>query len=55
MMKMFREVNIDNNCISWHESIYLGSVFNSNPSADLLENYFDYQTSLNTNAVVVVY
>jgi len=55
MMKMFREVNIDNNCIGWYKSVYLGSVFDSDPSADLLENHFDYQTSLSPNAVVIVY
>lgn len=66
MMKMFREVNIDNNCIGWYKSIYLGSLFDSNSSnltssasdtttLDLLENHFDYQTSLSPNAVVVVY
>jgi len=55
MMKMFREVNIDNNCIGWYKSVYLGSVFDSDPSADLLENHFDYQTSLSPNAVVIIY
>jgi len=55
MMKMFREVNIDNNCIGWYKSVYLGSVFDSDPIADLLENHFDYQTSLSPNAVVIVY
>lgn len=51
MMKMLREVNVDNNCVGWYQSMYLGSY----SSASLLENQFSYQTDLSPNAVVLLY
>lgn len=51
MMKMLREVNVDNNCVGWYQSMYLGTYSTS----ALLENQFSYQTDLSPNAVVVLY
>jgi len=53
MMKMLREVNVDNNCVGWYQSIYLGSY----STQFLLETQFSYQTDpdLSPNSVVVLY
>lgn len=51
MMRMLREVNVDNNCVGWYQSMYLGIY----STAALLENQFSYQTDLSPNAVVILY
>lgn len=51
MMRMLREVNVDNNCVGWYQAMYLGSYSNSN----VLENQWNYQTDLSPNAVVLLY
>lgn len=51
MMKMLREVNVDNNCVGWYQSMYLGSY----STASLLENQLSYQTDLSPNAVALLY
>ena len=51
MMRMLREVNVDNNCIGWYQSMYLG-LYNT---TTLLENQYNYQTELSPNSVVVLY
>jgi len=51
MMKMLREVNVDNNCVGWYQSMYLGSY----STQTLVENQLSYQTDLSPNAVVVLY
>lgn len=51
MMKMLREVNVDNNCVGWYQSMCLGSF----STASLLENQLSYQTDLSKNAVVLLY
>jgi translation initiation factor 3 subunit H len=51
MMKMLREVNVDNNCVGWYQSMCLGSF----STASLLENQLSYQTDLSRNAVVLLY
>lgn len=51
MMRMLREVNVDNNCVGWYQSMYLG-IFST---SSLLENQFSYQTELSPNAVVLLY
>ena len=38
MMKMLREVNVDNNCVGWYKSIYLGS-FCQTPLVETQVNY----------------
>ena len=48
---MLREVNVDNNCVGWYQSISLGSY----STTSLLENQLSYQTNLSPNAVVVLY
>jgi len=51
MMKMLREVNVDNNCVGWYQCMYLGSYSN----AALVDNQLSYQTDLSPNAVVMLY
>jgi translation initiation factor 3 subunit H len=51
MMRMLREVNVDNNCVGWYQSMYLGIYSTS----ALLENQLSYQTDLSPNAVVILY
>jgi translation initiation factor 3 subunit H len=51
MMRMLREVNVDNNCVGWYQSMYLGS-YSTN---SLMESQFQYQTDLSANAVVLLY
>ena len=50
MLKMLREVNVDNNCIGWYQSTYLGSFCHSN----LVENQIQWQVD-SGNSVVVLY
>ena len=51
MMRMLREVNVDNNCVGWYQSMYLGIYSTTN----VLENQLSYQTDLSPNAVVLLY
>jgi len=51
MMRMLREVNVDNNCVGWYQSMYLGSY----STHSLVENQLTYQTDLSPNAVVILY
>jgi translation initiation factor 3 subunit H len=51
MMRMLREVNVDNNCVGWYQSMYLGIY----STASVLESQFSYQTDLSPNAVVLLY
>jgi translation initiation factor 3 subunit H len=51
MMRMLREVNVDNNCVGWYQSMYLGIY----STASVLETQFSYQTDLSPNAVVLLY
>lgn len=51
MIRMLREVNVDNNCVGWYQSMYLGIYSTSS----LLENQLSYQTDLSPNAVVILY
>lgn len=51
MMRMLREVNVDNNCVGWYQSMYLGIYSTSS----LLENQFAYQRDLSPNSVIVLY
>jgi len=51
VMRMLREVNVDNNCVGWYQSMYLGIYSTSN----VLESQFSYQTDLSPNAVVILY
>lgn len=51
MMRMLREVKVDNNCVGWYQSMYLGLYSTSS----LLENQLSYQEDLSPNAVVILY
>lgn len=51
MMKMLREVNVDNNCVGWYKSIYAGTF--CHPS--VVESQFSYQENLSDNCVVLLY
>lgn len=51
MMRMLREVNVDNNCVGWYQSMYLGIYSTSN----VLESQFSYQTDVSPNAVLILY
>ena len=51
MMKMLREVNVDNNCVGWYQSMLMGAYSTST----LVENQLGYQTDLSPNAVVLLY
>jgi translation initiation factor 3 subunit H len=51
MMRMLREVNVDNNCVGWYQSMYLGVYSTSS----LLDTQLNYQTELSPNAVVILY
>ncbi len=51
MMKMLREVNVDNNGVGWYQSMYLGSFC----SQTLIDNQYSYQANLSSNSVVILY
>jgi translation initiation factor 3 subunit H len=53
MMKMLREVNVDNNCVGWYQSMYLGTMF----TADVVSCQYSYQCAeeLSDNTVVIMY
>jgi translation initiation factor 3 subunit H len=51
MMRMLREVNVDNNCVGWYQSMYLG-LYNT---TTMVENQLNYQTELSHNSVVILY
>jgi translation initiation factor 3 subunit H len=53
MMKMLRDVNVDNNCVGWYQSMYLGT----SRTHDVVNNQFIYQSSeeLSDNCVVVLF
>lgn len=53
MMKMLRDVNIDNNCVGWYQSMYLGTICTN----DVVGYQYSYQSSeeLSNNSVVVMY
>lgn len=53
MMKMLRDVNIDNNCVGWYQSMYMGTVC----TGDVVTYQYGYQSSeeLSENSVVLMY
>lgn len=51
MMKLLKDVHVDNNCIGWYQSMYLGLFSTST----LLETQLSYQTDLSPNAIVLLY
>jgi translation initiation factor 3 subunit H len=53
MMKMLRDINVDNNCVGWYQSMYLGTL-NTN---DVVDSQYNYQAAeeLSDNCVVIMY
>lgn len=53
MMKMLRDVNVDNNCVGWYQSMYLGTM----KTIELVDNQYVYQSSedLSDNCVIFLY
>jgi translation initiation factor 3 subunit H len=53
MMRMLRDVNVDNNCVGWYQSMSFGTVSTS----EIVQYQFDYQSSedLSENSVVILY
>eukprot|EP01040_Poterioochromonas_malhamensis_P003419 gene3419-3643_t len=53
MMKMLRDVNIDNNCVGWYQSMYMGTVCTN----DVVNYQHSYQSSeeLSENSIVIMY
>eukprot|EP01041_Mallomonas_annulata_P007033 gene7033-14302_t len=53
MMKMLRDVHVDNNCVGWYQSMYLGT-FCTN---DVVNSQYSYQSSeeLSDNSIVILY
>lgn len=53
MMKMLRDVNVDNNCVGWYQSMYLGTMCTN----DVVNYQYSYQSSeeLSENSIVIMY
>ena len=53
MMKMLRDVNMDNNCVGWYQSTFMETIHTS----DVVNYQYTYQCSdeLSDNSVVIVY
>lgn len=53
MMKMLRSVNVDNNCVGWYQSMYLGTLRTN----EVVSTQYIYQSSegLSDNCVVVLF
>ena len=53
MMTMLRDVNVDNNCVGWYQSMYLGTMFTS----EMVDFQFKYQNTedISDNSVVIMY
>lgn len=53
MMKMLRDVNVDNNSVGWYQSVYMGNMM----TKDVVASLFRYQSSLemSENSVMIAY
>lgn len=53
MMKMLRDVNMDNNCVGWYQSINMGTICTN----DVVSYQFNYQSAegLSSNSIVIFY
>jgi len=53
MMKLLRDVNIDNNCVGWYQSMYLGTMM----TAEVVAHQYNYQISeeLSDNSILIAY
>uniref|UniRef100_A0A7S3CUW3 Eukaryotic translation initiation factor 3 subunit H n=1 Tax=Palpitomonas bilix TaxID=652834 RepID=A0A7S3CUW3_9EUKA len=50
MMRLLREVNVDNNTVGWYQTAFMGSFI----SESLIETQFSYQENL-TNSVCIIF
>jgi translation initiation factor 3 subunit H len=53
MMKMLRDVNMDNNCVGWYQSSFLGT-YSTNEVVAYQENYQSAE-DLSDNSVVIIF
>lgn len=53
MMKMLRDVNLDNNCVGWYQSTYMGT-FNTNEVVGYQESYQSAE-DLSDNSIMIIY
>lgn len=53
MLKMLRDVNIDNNCVGWYQSMNMGTICTS----DVVTYQYNYQNAeeLSENSIVLMY
>jgi translation initiation factor 3 subunit H len=51
MMKMLREVNVDNNLVGWYQTAHLGNFCTPN----VINTQYDFQALISNNTVVLVY
>jgi translation initiation factor 3 subunit H len=53
MMKLLRDVNIENNCVGWYQSMYLGTMM----TAEVVAHQYNYQISeeLSDNSILIAY
>lgn len=53
IMKLLRDVNIDNNCVGWYQSMYLGTMM----TAEVVAHQYNYQISeeLSDNSIFIAY
>jgi translation initiation factor 3 subunit H len=53
MMKMLRDVNVDNNCLGWYQSMFLGTMY----TPEVVACQFSYQSAedLSDNAILIMY
>jgi translation initiation factor 3 subunit H len=53
MMKMLRDVHVDNNCVGWYQSMYMGTMCTN----DVVNYQYSYQSSeeLSDNSIVIMY
>ena len=53
VMSMLKDVNIDNNCVGWYQSTYMGTYSTS----EVVDYQYNYQSSehLSDNSVVILY
>jgi translation initiation factor 3 subunit H len=53
MMKMLRDINVDNNCVGWYQSMYSGT----SRTSEIVNNQYIYQSSedLSDNCVVLLF
>ena len=53
MMRMLRDVHVDNNCVGWYQSMFMGTM----STHEVVDSQYSYQSSeeLSDNCVVIMY